>query len=309
MTNSNFQSTNLAEFAKYHGLGNDFIIFDGLKSSPFPVGYSEQSCVQALCAQHTGIGADGLIILEKSASCDFKMRYFNADGSQTVCGNGERCLSDYIRKRPFLFQSVGPQAGDSLLLETDSGNKRVFFSNHGKLITVEMGSPSFNPLAIPTSTESELVNYPVRVGDRELLVTAVGMGNPHAVVILDDLNLVPWRAYGEELETHELFPLHTNVEFIQIISRQLLWARVWERGVGETLSCGTGSAAILAAGMRLGLLDSAIKIKWPGGVVDVSYDEKLDMIYLSGLATEVFTGKIDLEKFMNESHQNTKRAK
>ncbi len=287
----------LLHFKKYHGAGNDFVIFDVCHGYPdfASLGWSLEDFVRAVCNRHKGVGADGVVFLETSKLADFKMLYYNADGSRAVCGNGARCVCSFIKRSGLVNQGV-----NDVKLETDHAIQIAHILGGARSIRVDMGVPSLEGAAIPTSIEGKAINYPLVVGGREVSITAVGMGNPHAVMFVDNVDTAEVARLGAIIETHEFFPERTNVEFVEIVSYNQIKLRVWERGVGETLACGTGACASVVAGVTLGHLDRKVGVKLLGGEVEVTWDTKSNHISLLGPATEVFSGDFDLERFIAE---------
>ncbi len=276
-------------FSKSHGAGNDFALFDLRFHPQMDLG----SLAPQLCDRHFGIGADGLIGLsaasdEVKEKADFKMHYFNADGSRSVCANGIRCLVSFI-------DHLGDfsKANRSINIETDDGVKSVFRSSRPNYFRVEMGRAYFDAKDIPTRGKGEQLGVVIDLEDRTLEVYAVGMGNPHCVIFVEDLNEAEVEKLGPELEHHAWFPERTNVEFVQRISDESLKIRIWERGVGETLACGTGNCAVFALCYKLGFLKSRAEIASPGGkfIMEMNEDSEIAM---TGPAEIVFSGEIQI---------------
>jgi len=279
-------------FTKMHGTGNDFVVVEDLASewdlTPDAVAW--------LCDRHFGIGADGVILVRPATTPDahFYMHYFNADGSLAeMCGNGARCFAKYV-----VDHGLVPAEADSLVIETLGGLKPVSVRRDaGGLLesaTVDMGEPRFAPEEIPTTLEgTHIYDCPVETPEGAVHITAVNMGNPHVVIWVDDVDEAPVESVGPFLEHSELFPQGTNVEFAELVDDCTIRARVWERGVGETLACGTGACAVTVAAVlscRTGR-DAAIEL--PGGALDVRWHED-DRVYLTGSASVSFTGSLDL---------------
>jgi len=282
------------KFTKMQGAGNDFIL---VESSNALRDWSQAAV--AMCDRHFGIGADGLLLLLPSDRADFRMRMFNPDGSGAeACGNGLRCLAKYV-----LDKGLASAEAQEILVETVSGIRRVKFHKDGDKairIQVSMGEPKFEakdiPVAIETDTGSLLdikpfLDYPVTIDSRQLLFDFVSMGNPHAVYFWQQpVPDFPLAQLGPKVEHHKLFPNRANFEVARVISRQWIEARVWERGVGETLACGSGACAIAVAAQLHGYIDNKVNIKLPGGVLDVEWDG-VGEVLLSGPTEVVFTGK------------------
>ncbi len=289
-------------FTKMHALGNDFIVIDdrdgGLKRIT--------RIATRLCDRKFGIGADQLLLLCNSKIADFRMRIFNADGSEVeMCGNGIRCLGKYILDDIMLceessFARKYCETIDTLTIETMAGIKHIYQS--GNLFRVDMGEPEFEAAKIPVAVKyvkdslkkGKVMNYPLKAGNRTYKITCVSMGNPHAVVVVRDITSVPLDRIGPLIENHVLFPNRTNVEFIQAASRSALKMRVWERGAGETLACGTGASAAVVASSLLGLTGRKVNVSLPGGKLLIHWSEKDNHVYMTGPAVTVFEGTIEI---------------
>lgn len=278
----------MTNFSKYQGIGNDFIIFNNLENK---INLKEISIVK-LCDRHFGVGADGVILLETSENADFKMGFFNNDGSQAeMCGNGIRCLAAYIRDNNLISK-------DELNIETLSGVKKIVLSvSDGiNLVKVNMGAPVFNRSLIPMSgLDLEAVNVSVDIGDTSLKVTCLSMGNPHCVIFVEDIDNISIQKLGSLIENLSVFPNKTNVEFVEIKNKKEINLRVWERGVGETLACGTGACASLAAANRNNLTERKAVVHLRGGDLEIDWSGD-NNIYMTGPAVHVFNGEIDIEK-------------
>lgn len=291
----------ILSFTKMHGLGNDFIIVDNRKGL-----YRKLKHVsKKLCDRRFGIGADQLLVISKSKKADFKMKIYNADGSEVeMCGNGIRCVSQYIWERNLSRSPV-------LSIETRAGIIQP--QKSGDDIKVDMGRPSLDPKKIPvligknhgpsTAPRSKrgisrvfdpVINHPLLVGKTKFRVTCVSMGNPHTVIVAKDIDSVPLEKVGPLLENHRLFPNRTNVEFIQILDRKNIKMRVWERGAGETMACGTGACASAVASFFLGLTDRRVKTHLPGGPLNINWSILDGHVYMTGPAVKVFDGTIEI---------------
>lgn len=268
------------KFAKLQATGNDFILIEDTEDrdwSPLAI---------AMCHRHSGIGADGLIVLLQSRVAQLRMRLFNPDGSEAeACGNGLRCLIRYAIDRGIL-------AAGELTVETLGGIRKV--KPHGNVIQVNMGKPEFKADAIPMCIEDKIdiiIDYPVTVQGRKLLLTCLSMGNPHAVCFPDDpVAEFPLSELGPGVENHPLFPKRVNFEVANILGRKRVRARVWERGVGETLSCGTGACAVMLAAHLHDRVSGDVDIVLPGGVLTVTWDG-VGEVMLIGQADLVFWGE------------------
>jgi diaminopimelate epimerase len=288
-------------FTKMHGLGNDFIIIDNRKGRYRKLKHASKN----LCDRRFGIGADQLLVLTNSKKADFKMIIYNADGSEVeMCGNGIRCVAQYVWEKNLKRSPI-------LSFETRAGIIRS--QQSGDAIKVDMGRPSLDPNKIPVrigknhgpslaprskSGESRVfdpvINYPLLVGETEFRGTCVSMGNPHTVIVAGDVDSVPLETVGPLLENHRLFPNRTNVEFIQILDKKNIRMRVWERGAGETMACGTGACASAVASFFLGLTERRVKIHLPGGTLNINWSILDGHVYMTGPAVKVFEGTIDI---------------
>lgn len=270
------------QFTKMHGIGNDMIVLDSRSSGRLPTAAE----AVRLCDRRFGVGADQILVLLTSAVADFRMAIFNADGSDVeMCGNGIRCLARFIRDR-------GISAKNPLLIETPAGIIRP--EVRGELVRVDMGEPILEPARIPVALPTRPRDTELSVDGRTYRVSAVSMGNPHCVIPVDDVAAVPLSEVGPQIERHSWFPRRTNVEFVQVEGRGRVRARVWERGSGITLACGTGACASAVALMDLGRCDRRVTVALPGGELEIEWDEKTNRVFMTGPAVEVFTGEIEL---------------
>ncbi len=280
-------------FTKMHGLGNDFILIDCIEQSCPAEAEKLIDLYRRLCDRRLGIGADQVLLLYPSDIADFKMRIFNADGGEVeMCGNGIRCLAKYIWDRNLSGKAV-------LNIETLAGIIKP--EKAGDMIKVDMGEPIFDPEKIPVLHSSSfilhpsgcIVDYPLQAGDREFKITCVSMGNPHAVIIIDDVSSFPVTYYGPMIENHPIFPRKTNVGFIQVLTRKDINMRVWERGSGETMACGTGASAAAVASNIKGLTDRTVSVHLMGGDLLIEWAED-NHVYMTGPAVKVFEGLIEV---------------
>ena len=276
------------EFTKYHGLGNDFILIDN-RTSTEPVITSEQA-VQ-LCDRHFGIGADGVIFaLPGQDGTDYTMRIFNSDGSEPeMCGNGIRCLAQFIAD---LERNSTQQA--QYRIHTLAGVITPKLIGKGQ-VTVDMGKPQLMAGEIPTtlvSAEEKVINQSLSVAEQIWEVTCVSMGNPHCITFVEDVAAIPLETIGPPFEHHPAFPQRTNTEFIQVVRPDYLKMRVWERGAGITLACGTGACATVVAAVLTGRCDRSCTVELPGGCLDIEWSEQDQRVYMTGPAERVFSGKI-----------------
>jgi diaminopimelate epimerase len=303
------------EFTKYHGLGNDFILIDNRHSSE-PVVTPEQAVV--LCDRHFGIGADGVIFaLPGQDGTDYTMRIFNSDGSEPeMCGNGIRCLAKFIADlegseihppqsplakggseseeiQPPLAKG-GSESKTEYRIQTGAGVIITELRSDGQ-VKVDMGVPRLLAVEIPTTlapSDAKVIDVPIAVADRSWSVTCVNMGNPHCITFVEDVSAVALETVGPQFEHHPGFPQRTNTEFIQVIRSDYLKMRVWERGAGVTLACGTGACAAVVAGVLTGKCDRTTAVELPGGILQIEWSEVSQQIYMTGPAQQVFSGLI-----------------
>ncbi len=276
----------MIKFTKMHGTGNDYVVIDGRKLKT--AGYNRLA--RAMSDRHYGIGSDGILVLLDSKSADFRMRMFNPDGSEAeMCGNGIRCFAKYIYDNRIT-------AKKKLDIETAAGVKNLDLIVKNKAVTgivVNMGEPILRRDRIPMiGSPGMVVGESLQMDDgSRFTITAVSMGNPHAVIFVEEIEKFPVDKYGPLVENHSLFPNRTNVEFVKVLNRKEVIQRTWERGTGETLSCGTGASAVTAACILNKLTERKIQIHLRGGDLKTEWREEDNNIYLSGPAIEVFTGE------------------
>lgn len=270
-------------FAKYQGTGNDFIMVDGLEGLP-DTDWAEFA--RRWCDRHYGIGADGVILVLKGQHAPFAMRVINADGSEPeMCGNGLRCFVKYLADR-------GLAPDGRFAVETGAGVLHPEVLPDGR-VRVDMGVPILERTRIPMAGPEapQVVEEPLAVGTETFQVTAVSMGNPHAVIFVPDAPAVPLADWGPAIERHPTFPARTNVEFTQVVNRHEARMRVWERGAGPTLACGTGACATLVAAVLTGQMDRQGTIHLPGGPLEIEWPEG-GHVFMTGAAEAVFTGEL-----------------
>lgn len=271
-------------FTKMHGLGNDYVCINCFRERvEDPSGFA-----RTLCDRHYGIGADGLILICPSKVSDFKMEIYNSDGSVAgMCGNGIRCLGKYV----YDYRLTGKEI---LSIETKSGIRNMHLHiQDGKACgaMVDMGVPRLNAHSIPILSEKDLViNEPIEVQEKNYRMTGISMGNPHAVIFSEEINGISLEETGRELEFHPRFPERANIEFCHVTARDRMEIRVWERGVGETLACGTGACAAVVASVLNDLTDEEVIVKLLGGELSVRWDRKVNHVFLEGPAVKVFDG-------------------
>ncbi len=274
------------KFTKMQGLGNDYIYVDCTRETL----ENPSHIAKKVSDRHFGIGSDGLVLILPSQVADFRMRMFNSDGSESeMCGNAIRCVGKYVFDNGMTDKNL-------VNIETLAGIKVLTLTaQNGKveLVRVDMGEPILVPRDVPVASDKEsFISEPVTIDGREFKVTAVSMGNPHAVSYIEDVENFPLAQIGPKMETNSLFPRKVNAEFVQVIDRKNLKMRVWERGAGETLACGTGACAVLVSSVLNNLSDRAATIKLLGGDLLIEWSEKDNHVYMTGPAVKVFEGEI-----------------
>ena len=274
------------KFTKMQGLGNDYVYVNCLKEKV----ESPSEMARRVSDRHFGVGSDGLILICPSECADFEMKMYNADGSRgEMCGNGIRCVGKYAYDYGLTDQT-------EISVETLGGIKHLSLTvEEGKvaLVKVDMGSPIFVPEQIPVKVEGDhAVNVPISVDGDEYRMTCVSMGNPHAVVYLDDIQNMEIEKIGPKFEHHPWFPNRVNTEFARVLDRETVEMRVWERGSGETLACGTGACAVAVASMVNGLTEDCVTVQLLGGNLKIEWDREKNVVYMTGPATVVFDGEL-----------------
>ena len=273
-------------FTKMEGTGNDFVVVNATQQ-PFDLSGSE---IRRMAERHTGIGFDQLLVIEmpRTYGTDFYYRIFNADGNEvSQCGNGARCFVRYVHDNSMSTKQ-------SIRVETASGIIEPRLEANGE-VTVDMGPPRFEPAEIPLHAQRRERSYAITVGDVRIDVGAVSMGNPHAVQVVADVNTAPVGTQGPLIEKSTVFPEGVNAGYMQIVDRHSVRLRVWERGVGETLACGTGACAAVAMGIQWQLLDSPVSVHTRGGVLRIAWQGEGKSVLMTGPARTVFTGEIDIQ--------------
>lgn len=274
------------KFTKMQGLGNDYVYVNCLKEKV----ESPSEMARRVSDRHFGVGSDGLILICPSECADFEMKMYNADGSRgEMCGNGIRCVGKYVYDYGLTDQT-------EISVETLGGIKHLSLTvEEGKvaLVKVDMGSPIFVPEQIPVKVEGDhAVNVPISVDGDEYRMTCISMGNPHAVVYLDDIQNMEIEKIGPKFEHHLCFPNRVNTEFARVLDRETVEMRVWERGSGETLACGTGACAVAVASMVNGLTKDCVTVQLLGGNLKIEWDREKNVVYMTGPATVVFDGEL-----------------
>lgn len=281
------------KFTKMHGCGNDYIYVDG--SREHISSDKKPEIVKRLSDRHFGIGGDGVIFINPTEveDADFEMEMYNADGSRAeMCGNGIRCVAKYVYdkgltdKKKISIVSAGNVKKLCLAIQ----DKKVI------LVKVNMGAPELIARNVPVLSENEtVINEAITVNGNEYHMTCVSMGNPHAVVFMDNVEDLEINKLGPYFENHERFPKRTNTEFVKVLDRHTVQMRVWERGSGETLACGTGACATVVACILNGLTEEQVTVKLLGGELEIFWDRKENLVYMTGPATHVFDGEIEFE--------------
>jgi len=272
-------------FTKMHGLGNDFVVIDAISQV---INLTSEQIV-AISDRHFGVGCDQLLLVEKPSDvrAEFRYRIFNADGGEVEqCGNGARCFAIFVRQQ-------GLTTNDAILVETAGGLIELIVEQDQ--VTVDMGMPDFHPDSLPFLVESQAESYNLMVNDTEYAIAAVSIGNPHAVLQVDDVDKADVKSIGAAIESHALFPNRVNVGFMEIVNRDKIRLRVYERGAAETLACGTGACAAVSVGRMLGKLNERVTVQLHGGSLDVRWQGEGYTLLMTGPATTVFQGLITCE--------------
>jgi diaminopimelate epimerase len=273
------------EFTKMHGLGNDFIVLDSLERA---VSLSREQ-VRFLCDRHFGVGCDQLLLIEpdETDAADVRYRIYNADGGEAQqCGNGARCIADYLYRRGIITKDV-------ISAQTLEGIIHIHRRDNG-IYSVDMGVPRFEPEAIPMQVEQQALSYELELARGHVEFYALSLGNPHAVLEVNDAETAPVVEQGRQIQEHPLFPEGVNVGFMQIRDRRNIRLRVYERGAGETLACGSGACAAVVAGVMAGRLDNEVAVGLKGGTLVIDWKGKGEPVWMSGPATLVYKGQIEL---------------
>jgi diaminopimelate epimerase len=275
----------LIEFTKMHGLGNDFVVIDAISQK---INLTSQQ-IKAIADRHFGVGCDQLLLVEKPSDerAEFRYRIFNADGGEVEqCGNGARCFAIFVRQQ-------GLTENTTIAVETAGG--LIELRVESDQVCVDMGVPNFQPKSLPFSVEKQAESYNLMVNGTEYAIGAVSMGNPHAVLRVDDVATAEVERIGAVIESHPQFPQRVNVGFMQIVNRGEIRLRVYERGAAETLACGTGACAAVAIGRMRGELDENVIVHLPGGSLKISWPGEGEKLLMTGPATTVFQGQINCD--------------
>jgi diaminopimelate epimerase len=275
-------------FTKMHGIGNDYVVLDGIREELPPI----PPLAAQLCDRHFGIGADQLLVARPSRTADFRMEIYNADGSQVeMCGNGIRAFYKFLKDR-------GHTDADVISVETLGGVLRPGWAGPDR-VRVDMGQPVLSPAKIPTTLgtgDGPALDIPLKIDGETLRVSSVSMGNPHAVVFVEDPDRAPVERWGSLIENHSAFPNRANVEFVTPLGRDRIRQRTWERGVGETLACGSGACAVAVVAMLRGVVDDEVSIELRGGELEIGWKGGDAPVIMTGPAAEVFTGEFPIRE-------------
>ncbi len=278
----------MLRFTKMHGTGNDYVVLDGIREELPPI----PPLAAQLCDRHFGVGADQLLVARPSRTADFRMEIYNADGSQVeMCGNGLRAFYKFLKDR-------GHTDDDVISVETLGGVVRPGWAGPDR-VRVEMGPPVLAPAKIPTTLatgDGPVLDIPLEIDGEILRVSSVSMGNPHAVVFVEDPDRVPVERWGSLIENHSAFPNRVNVEFVTPLGRDRIRQRTWERGVGETLACGSGACAVAVVAMLRGAVDDEVTIELRGGELEIGWKGGAAPVIMTGPAAEVFTGEFPIRE-------------
>ena len=276
------------KFTKMHGAGNDYVYVNAIDQK---IENPSELAIQ-VSNRNFGIGSDGLVLIHPSEKSDFRMQMFNSDGSEAeMCGNASRCVGKWLYDNKLTTKTT-------ISLETKAGEKYLTLLEGDKrkrLVQVDMGEPILEAVQIPVvASQSPVINLPLDIDGKEWTITAVSMGNPHAVTFLKDIDKLDLIAIGPKFETNKAFPRKTNTEFIEVLDRNHINMRVWERGAGETLACGTGACASVVASVLNGFCDREVSVKLIGGTLQVKWDEASNHVFMTGEAVTVFEGELYL---------------
>jgi len=273
------------KFTKMHGAGNDFVVIDGVRQTV----YLTPEQLRLLADRHVGVGCDQILLVEHSqhADADFRYRIFNADGGEVEqCGNGARCFVRFVHDHKLTSKR-------EIVVETKSGLISPRLEEDGR-VTVNMGAPIFEAARIPFDSDSDAIIQPLQVNGETLQITAVSIGNPHAVQVVEDIEQAPVATLGPLIERHPRFPKRVNAGFMQVVDRSHIKLRVYERGAGETMSCGTGACAAVVSGIQRGLLDNQVQVATHGGILSIAWEGTGSPVLMTGPAITVFEGEINL---------------
>lgn len=283
------------KFTKMQGCGNDYVYVNGFTEQIDQE--KKPDLVRKLSDRHFGIGGDGVIFINPAKEADFEMEMFNADGTRAeMCGNGIRCVAKFVYDKGLTDEEhiTIVSAGKIKYLDLTVVGKTDTSRGEVSMVRVNMGSPILTPAEVPVAAEGDMaVDEPIAVNGKEYRMTCVSMGNPHAIVFMKDVADLQIESIGPFFENHERFPKRTNTEFVEILDRSNVFMRVWERGTGETLACGTGCCATAVACVLNGLTDNKITVKLLGGELLIEWDREQNLVFMTGPATTVFEGEVD----------------
>lgn len=286
----------MIQFTKMHGLGNDYLFINCIENKNYIEKENIPRITRYLCNRNFGVGADGIILINKSKIADFKMDIYNSDGSKAqMCGNGIRCFAKYVYDNKLIEKK-------EIKIETLCGIKTAYIiestmNRYIQEIKIDMGEAIFEKEKIPVisqESENKLVKINLKVLDKNLQAYCVSIGNPHTILFCENVDNIPIKEYGSLIEKDKHFPEKTNVEFVQVLGSSSIKMRVWERGSGETYACGTGACAVSVVCNQLGFTRKNVMVYLKGGELKINLDEKTNKIYMTGIATKVFDGEIDI---------------
>ncbi|MCO6429539.1 MAG: diaminopimelate epimerase [Deltaproteobacteria bacterium] len=296
---SEARSENDLEFIKMQGCGNNFVVTSDFRTPALPW----DRLTIGLMDRNFGIGGDGVMVLRpaNSSKYDFEVLMYNPDGSPMgMCGNGIRCVARFA-----MLNELIPPGREVIHFLVEGRDIACALRDGGNSVMVDMGPPAFEPEAIPVRSDQPVVNEKISLAGQDFTVSCVSMGNPHCVIFVPDVEKVDLLALGPKIENDPFFPKRTNVEFVQVRSPKELVVRVWERGAGATLACGTAACAVIVAASKTGRTDSSATVILPGGSVEVEWDQGRNTVYLTGPAKEVFFGRLRIDSFLNgRTHVN-----
>ena len=279
------------EFTKIHGCGNDYVYIDGAKEKIAPE--DKEAFVRRVSDRHFGVGGDGVIFINPAQEADFEMEMYNADGSRSeMCGNGIRCVAKFVYDKGLTDKT------DISVISCGKVKYLHLFLQDGQvdMVRVNMGAPELKAALVPVVCErQQAVDETIHVQGLDYKMTCVSMGNPHAVVFMDGVKELDIEQIGPHFENHERFPRRTNTEFVEVLDRQTVLMRVWERGTGETLACGTGACATVVACVLNGLTQETVTVKLLGGELKITWDREANLVYMTGPAATVFEGAMDIQ--------------
>lgn len=297
----------MLRFTKMHGLGNDYVYISSIDQSMSELMEDLAEIAQLISDRHFGVGSDGLVLILPSEIADFKMRILNRDGSEAeMCGNAIRCVGKYVYDNGLTVKT-------SLSIETLAGIKKLdMMVRNGKveLVQVDMGEPILSSADIPVKSDKpRFISQRVEIDNEIYTMTCISMGNPHGVIFVEDVDKFPVEKVGSKIENHQLFPKKINVEFAQVINQDIIKMRVWERGAGETMACGTGACAVLVASVLNRKTQRKAIVKLLGGDLFVEWNEVENHVYMTGPTIKVFDGEININALLSTNHSKDNRSR